>query len=372
MPFGSEGVQLGIGLAVSGGGFRATLFHIGSLWRLNELGYLPKIDRFSSVSGGSITMGLLALSWSKLTYVNEVATNIRQEVFDPLREFCARDIDAWAIGEGALLPWKSTGEAIQEEYEKHLFGKATLQDLPDKPRFVINATNFQTGNSFRFSKPYAGDYRLGLINNPKFRLALAVTASSAFPPFLSPVEVEVPAGAFQPVKGSDLNGVADFTEELFLTDGGVYDNLGLETVWNRYDTVLTSDAGAPLSTDKDVETSWYGQALRALDITTNQARALRKRALVDDFIQNRRKGTYWGIRTDIAKYEFPDALPCDRQKILALASLRTRLNTFSEAEQSELINWGYAVCDAAMQRHVIPAGSQLPKAEWPYPGFKVA
>ncbi len=45
MPFGSEGLQPGIGLALSGGGFRATLFHLGSLWRLNELGYLPKLDR---------------------------------------------------------------------------------------------------------------------------------------------------------------------------------------------------------------------------------------------------------------------------------------------------------------------------------------
>jgi NTE family protein len=225
MPFGSEGVQAGIGLAVSVGGFRATLFHIGSLWRLNELGYLPKLDRISSVSGGSITTGVLALNWNKLTFVNEMATNIKEKVFGPLREFCARDIDTWAIGEGALLPWKSISEAIQEEYEKHLFGKATLQDLPNKPRFVINATNFQTGNSFRFSKPYAGDYRLGLIDNPTFRLALAVTASSAFPPFLSPVAVEVPAGAFQPVKGSDLNRDDDFTEELSLTDGGVYDNL---------------------------------------------------------------------------------------------------------------------------------------------------
>ncbi|WP_044591537.1 hypothetical protein [Bradyrhizobium sp. LTSPM299] len=38
MPFGSEGVEAGLGLALSGGGFRATLFHIGSCWRLIELG----------------------------------------------------------------------------------------------------------------------------------------------------------------------------------------------------------------------------------------------------------------------------------------------------------------------------------------------
>lgn len=60
MPFGSEGVEPGIGLALSGGGFRATLFHCGALWRLNDLGVLARLDRISSVSGGSITAGVLA------------------------------------------------------------------------------------------------------------------------------------------------------------------------------------------------------------------------------------------------------------------------------------------------------------------------
>jgi hypothetical protein len=47
MPFGTEGVAPGIGLALSGGGFRAALFHCGVLWRLNELAYLPKLTRIS-------------------------------------------------------------------------------------------------------------------------------------------------------------------------------------------------------------------------------------------------------------------------------------------------------------------------------------
>src|SRR6059058_6076968 len=62
MPFGSEGIDDTLtGLAMSGGGFRATLFHLGTLWRLNELAHLPKVDRISSVSGGSITAGVLAV-----------------------------------------------------------------------------------------------------------------------------------------------------------------------------------------------------------------------------------------------------------------------------------------------------------------------
>jgi NTE family protein len=60
MPFGSKGIEELTGLALSGGGSRATLFHLGTRWRPNELGFLPKLDRVSSVSGGSITAGVLA------------------------------------------------------------------------------------------------------------------------------------------------------------------------------------------------------------------------------------------------------------------------------------------------------------------------
>ena len=52
----------GIALCLSGGGYRAMLFHVGCLWRLNQLGLLGRLNRISSVSGGSITAGVLGLS----------------------------------------------------------------------------------------------------------------------------------------------------------------------------------------------------------------------------------------------------------------------------------------------------------------------
>jgi len=86
MPFGSEGPEPGIGLALSGGGFRATLFHCGALWRLNELGYLQKLARVSSVSGGSITAGLLGLKWPKLhRSAEEILRAIHRCALDPGR-----------------------------------------------------------------------------------------------------------------------------------------------------------------------------------------------------------------------------------------------------------------------------------------------
>jgi NTE family protein len=63
-----QGPEDGIALCLSGGGFRAMLFHVGCLWRLNEMGMLPKLDRISSVSGGSITAGVLGSNWKDLEF----------------------------------------------------------------------------------------------------------------------------------------------------------------------------------------------------------------------------------------------------------------------------------------------------------------
>lgn len=368
MPFSSEGTEPGIALAVSGGGFRATLFHLGSLWRLNELGYLPKLERISSISGGSITAGILGARWSRLQFDGSGrATNFQDLIVTPLRSFCAKTIDVLAIGEGALLPWKKVSDAVDEAYRENLYGDITLQSLPDRPRFVINATNFATGVSFRFSKPYAGDYRIGLIRKPGFRVSTAVTASSAFPPVLSPVVLKPNPDSFEKTEGADLYDHIGFRKELVLTDGGVYDNLGLETVWNRYDTVLVSDAGAPFRFDETPDTGWTKQAMRAMDIATSQSRGLRKRALIADYRSGARKGAYWGIMTEIDGYGLTDALSCPPERTAELASIRTRLNSFNEREQCELINWGYAICDAAMRRYA--GASNQPQAAWPYPAF---
>src|SRR3954463_6424842 len=82
-----EAPEEGIGLCLSGGGYRSMLFHLGSLWRLNEIGYLPKLDRISSVSGGSIMAGVLALNWSRLDFAGDgEAQNFKSLVVEPIRK----------------------------------------------------------------------------------------------------------------------------------------------------------------------------------------------------------------------------------------------------------------------------------------------
>jgi NTE family protein len=350
----------GIALCLSGGGYRAMLFHLGALWRLNELGYLQKLDRISSVSGGSITAGALGLKWAKLGFdANGVATAFDAEVVQPIRALAGKTIDEGSIVGGILLPG-SIGDRVADAYRKHLFGNATLQDLPgDPPRFVFNATNVQTGALFRFSRPFIADYRLGVIQNPQTEIAIAVAASSAFPPVLSPLRLEFPASAWKASghAAEDLHREPYLTD-VVLTDGGVYDNLGLETAWKRYDTILVSNGGGKMQPEEEPKGDWARHALRVNEIIDNQVRSLRARQVIGAFEAKERKGSYWGIRTDIMEYRLADALPCPLEKTLALAQTKTRLKRLDSVVQERLINWGYAVCDAAMRRWVEPAAAK--------------
>jgi NTE family protein len=208
------------------------------------------------------------------------------------------------------------------------------------------------------------DYRVGMVEHPTVALAVAVAASSAFPPVLSPLTLDLDPAAFKPNSGDGLQK-EPYTDEAVLTDGGVYDNLGLETVWKRYETVLVSDAGGRMQPEPEPETDWVRHAVRVLDIVDNQVRSLRKRQLIGSYREGLRQGAYWGIRTDIAKYELSDPLPCPRQRTLELAAVPTRLKRMPARLQEQLINWGYAICDAALRKHVDP-GLAKP-ADFPYP-----
>ena len=209
-------VEQGVALCLSGGGYRAMIFHVGAIWRLNELGYLAKLDRVSSVSGGSITAGVLGLNWHRLQFdANGVATNLDEEFVKPLRKLASKTIDLGAVIRGILLPG-SISDRIAGSYRKHVFGEATLQDLPDRPRFVINSTNLQTGALWRFSKPYMADYTVGMVRNPQVELAVAVAASSAFPPILSPVDLSVDPESYDPAENGPLH-TAPYTTDVVLS-----------------------------------------------------------------------------------------------------------------------------------------------------------
>jgi NTE family protein len=377
-------LEPGIALALSGGGFRAMLFHAGALVRLNELGILSRVARISSVSGGSIASGYLACVWNKLGAPNAAGAfeKFKEIYVEPILGFGRQKIDVTDILIG-FLPWTSAANQVAATYDKFLFHKISLQGIPDSPRFVFCATNLQTGVLWRFSKPYAGDYIMGRMEKPDLPLSKAVVASSAFPPFLSPLVLELPKGSFgdwpgQAAGAGGIKDIAPYRARILLSDGGVYDNHGLEPIQKRYMTILVSDGGAPFARTMDVATDPIRQLQRVFDVTDGQVRALRRRELVDRFKASgklkpdqtdpyARFGTYWGIDTDPTKVEPAGALPCAASNVDHLAHLSTRLSDLGETESKQLINWGYAICDRCVRVHYDVAEiQQKPGPKWPY------
>lgn len=387
LPLASRSLpEEGTALCLSGGGYRAMLFHVGALWRLNEAGLLPKLQRISSVSGGSITAGYLALRWHDLAFDAQGVAQAFEDAFvSGIRRLARSTIDVRA-GLTGIFGRGSIAEKVAEQYRDRLFGDATLQDLPSEskaPRFVLNAANVQSGALWRFSRPYMRDWRVGKVAMPDAPLAVAVAASSAFPPFLSPLRRALDPDSFEPGSGAGLQR-EPYTSRVVLTDGGVYDNLGLETCVKRFSTLLVSDGGGAIAAEPRPKGDWLRHAVRVLGIIDNQVRSLRKRDLIDLFEARQdlldaglapghevvrrlsRQGTFWGIRTDIANYGLTDALPCPHARTMVLAEEPTRLAKMPDTTQERLISWGYAVCDAALRRHF---DSTLPApAAFPYTG----
>jgi NTE family protein len=355
-------IEEGVALALSGGGFRAMLYHVGALWRLNELGLLNTLDRLTSVSGGALLAGCLAARWSSLRFDDSVAMNLREQVFEDVLRFSRRLIDIPA-GLAGFLPLMSAASAASRSYRKHLVGDATLQDLPDRPRFIFLSTHLQSGQVWRFSKPYMGSWRIGIVKNPPIKLASALAASAAFPPFLSPLTLSLAGYKVERTPGADLHS-EEFLNQVDLTDGGVFDNLGLSVLQRRYKTLLISDAGSQMKVQSGRFHRWgWGQIMRAIDTPTENARAFQRRELATLFQNGARSGTMWRLGTNPLDYPVGPFVPVHPDWPFFFRTIRTRLNPFTDAERGYLVNWGYISADAAIRGYFLrdtPLPTKLP------------
>lgn len=351
-----EGPPEEYGLALSGGGIRATLFHLGALWRINELGRLREIGRVSGVSGGSIAAGFLAKVWPQLRWdANGVSPNFAAAYGTLVFRLARMPLDVPVIALG-LVPGVSAANVLAAVLDRFFLRGMTLQDLPadgDGPRFVFNATDLGTGTDFRFSRPYMGSYRLGLVPEPNVPVAVAVAASAAFPPFVSPLTLHVDPSSFVAVPGSDLNGRPELLGQIALADGGAYDNLALEPITGRCHTYLVSDAGGNLTIQPPgwQWALWTTQVKRTLDIAVAQSRALRRRALPADTGHDY---TLWRTRMEPATFSAP-AAPAFEVRAgwgAYMAGLPTRLWPFPLVDRRRLVNWGYLTSDLALRSFV--------------------
>jgi len=245
-----------IALCLSGGGLRATLFHLGVIKHLRRLEIdgakaITRVADVYSVSGGSILAAHMLANWSRYTSPDDDAF---AEVEKELLVFARRNIRDRILRRWILLGWAARGLAamarlplagrffpvrpdlgtrtywLQREYEALLKGTSfgELEQVANLPTGHILTTSFQTGELCSFSgadfeiELHEQHYPTGPRKAPcgHMRLSFAVAASSAFPPMFPPIKL-TEARLANPRDEA-------FRNTLLLSDGGVFDNLGIE------------------------------------------------------------------------------------------------------------------------------------------------
>jgi NTE family protein len=361
-----------VGLSFSGGGYRATLFHLGAVRRLNEFGILPKLTTISSVSGGSILNGFLA---SRLPApLSNGIVDLEKAVSNPVREFCSLDIRKWIALEVAI-PGTHNSLALAKQYDQHLTSGKLIKDIPSNPIHVFCATDLAYAVNWTFKKRQCGDYQAGFQDTPAdWQVSTAVAASSCFPPIFKPLNLNLDPAKLMGGKIPPSAERDKCIRELPFSDGGVYDNLGLEPIWKDHEIVLCSDGGALFRVGGDTGFVW--EIDRFISIPENQALAVRKRWLISNFVAKQLKGTYWGIGSTAYDYGVQQGYSNDLAKNY-ISAIRTDLDRFSDAEASILENHGYWLADAAIRKHVselLPANVpplKVPNPEWVGPEEKI-
>lgn len=300
-----------LGLCLSGGGSRAVAFHLGCLRALHDRGILTRVRALSSVSGGSIIAALYA-------YYDEPFDAFEQRVHAVLR--CGF---VWGIARHTLLTLETPrilatlltagvaahagmlvgvlaklsaalgadAEAMQklaqraeaplrrshsrstafEHHLRSLYGETTISQVKRAGLdVVINAAELRTATAFRFGSQAAGSWRFGILDEYVPRVSEAVAASAAFPILLPAFDLELPFRKSGQVK----------RERVILTDGGVYDNLGITCLLpgrssehniNAFDIdfIICCDAGQGQPTGASIPYTWNAR-LAASFATTHR------------------------------------------------------------------------------------------------------
>ena len=275
-----------IGLALSGGGIRATIFHLGALQYLAETGLLDKIASISSVSGASLCVGaVFAANGNKWPtgeeFIRSVQPRVRKVILD-------NNIEKSALLSLPVSPkyWRNKVGLIAKILEDKWGVVGTLQDLPKFPYWEINCTTFETGKNFRLRRDYMGDYKLGYVQNPELPISHMIAASAGFPILIGPYVLKTEGMRWTADKfGKD--GEVQVDKKITLWDGGVYDNLGLEALYkighkldDEIDFLMVSSASASIGYQKRKASLSFANLRRLLDIAMLQVDSLRTREVM--------------------------------------------------------------------------------------------
>ena len=355
-----------IALAFSGGGVRATVFHLGVLARLARQDLLRNVRIVSSVSGGSLAAGLIFAStgyrWpGSAEYLHEVVPQIHSLL-------TTRNVQ-WAYALKSLMfPWRlALGRAavLGDELERQWGIEGKLADLPVSPQWIINATCYQTGKNWRFQREVMGDYQTKYITHPDFRLSHALAASAAVPGLIGPLIVSARNYRWSEPRNDGWKEIAPKYKRLHLWDGGVYDNLGIESLFKPglglregTDFLIVCDASRPLSGVPRRfrwRPGYVDASMRLVDVATDQVRSLRARMLIDFFKQNPGSGAYLRLgrrsKPSSSELQVAGGPGLTDSEVDQAKNLETTLRRLTHQEFSLLFRHGYQVADATLSSH---------------------
>lgn len=344
-----------IALSLSGGGFRATLFHLGLVRCLQEHGMLTRVTDICSVSGGSILAAHLVCRWGDYT-----SSNLRQfdDAAEELIDFVRSDVRGSLLRRWAFYWWLAWLRFFRIEYFgrtqilKRLYDRLYQGDnrllgkLSSPPRLHLLCTSMTTGALCAFSqKGFWRRYHDGVeqkIDHESIPTSFAVAASSAFPPLFPPIRL---------TREALVASEREFGKEELLTDGGVYDNLGLFKALhlakqsNQFRWILNSDAERAFDSQGDHSFSLItSRTARSSEILMTKNSELEySRAASDSTTVVTCK-----MREVIDSSIDPHAIDPAKQR--AIMTTRTDLDEFSWDEIRGLTHHGYAVCQANLIR----------------------
>ena len=290
-----------IGLALSGGGHRAAVFHLGVLSYLAENGLLENVRHLSTVSGGSVVMGLLyRLNAYKFPESKIYLEDILPQVRPYFTEYSLQENAIWNMFK--KLTFFNRHSMLSYTLKRDWKIDVNMQDIADKPKWSINTTVLESGNNWRIEKEKMGGYELGYVTYPEIDLADAIAASAGFPIGVGPFKLKVSDYDFYP------KGMVG-QKNLLLYDGGLYDNLGAEVLLKKnfskfrkgIDFIMVSDASKPLELEN---VGYWGRIGRLIDVSTEQIRSLKVRLFYKFLHDNKGNGMLIRIGTEYAGLDY--------------------------------------------------------------------
>lgn len=352
-----------IGIALSGGGIRAAIFHLGVLKWIAEKNALEEIKRISSVSGASLCIGMIYahnnLRWpTSKEFLATVLPSIENVLL-------TNDLQLSALQRLIVSPnyWNKKVNILAKTLEDKWGVYGNLSELMGNMMWYINCTTYETGKRFRFCRDNMGDYEIGYVENPKIPLSDVMAASAGFPILIGPYSLQTGDYKWISSRYKQSRWQPPYST-IHLWDGGVYDNLGLESIFKPKNGGTLSDGlSCIIISNASPSINMYKRRIglsvhnlkRLLDISMSQVESLRSR-MVMDFIIRSNQGMYFKIGNSAERIALERKCQKDlkrrlvekclsNEQVIKIANYPTTLRKPTKANYQLLLRHGYEVAE---------------------------